>query len=103
MLHPLINEDSPHYENEHGEVAIQEFEHEYTVNEMIAWAKITAAKYRFRRNMKGVKESDDKKYLTYMNYLLILQNLRALGYGDMRVSKALACEGVRYEYRIAEV
>ena len=73
-LHPLINPDSPHYEAE-GKTAIELFEEQLTVQEMIGFCKGNIFKYEYRAEHKGQKESDFKKIKTYKDYLELLESV----------------------------
>lgn len=70
--HPLLNPDSPHYKMVGGIEAIELMEKMFTREELMAWAKLTAMKYRLRI---GAKDSADKEiakiktYEDYYNYL----------------------------------
>ena len=65
--HPLINSDSPHYKVVDVE-AIELMEKIFTVEELKAWAKITAMKYRLRIGKKDNIEKEVKKIKTYEKY-----------------------------------
>jgi len=59
-LHPLINKRASYYDGEPGQkTAIEEFEEQYPVAKLLAWAEITAAKYAApQRKGKGESEKD---------------------------------------------
>ncbi len=69
MKHPLINEDSSsHYLMADGVEAIERLEMMFTQEELMAWAKITAMKYRLRIGHKDAPEKEVKKIKTYEDY-----------------------------------
>ena len=70
--HPLINPDSRHYQMVDGTESILIMENMFTREELMAWAKITSYKYRFRLGKKDDNSKDIKKmqtYEVYYNYL----------------------------------
>ena len=72
MSHPLLNELSTHYDMVDGVEAIQRLEEMYTPTELMAWAKISAMKYRLRIGHKDdvVKEVEKvKTFEAYYKYL----------------------------------
>ena len=78
--HPLINPESRHYQMIDGKESILLMEDMFSTAELMAWAKITSFKYRFRitsKNLHGDMDksilSDAKKIQTYENYYLALQ------------------------------
>lgn len=71
--HPLINSDSPHYEMIGGLQSIELMEKMFTRDELMAWAKITAMKYRMRIGDKDHPEKEVKKIKTYEDYYRYLE------------------------------
>jgi len=76
-IHPLINPDSPHYDSIEGlDPAIQRFERDETVKDLMAWAKITKRKYDDPgRANKGQQDKDIRKSKTYGDYYEMLRSL----------------------------
>ncbi len=78
--HPLLNPDSKHYQMIDGVEAIERMEQMYSVPDLMAWAKISAMKYRLRISSKehngtiqnGIS-SDAKKIQTYELYYRFLE------------------------------
>ena len=68
MKHPLLNPDSKHYEMIGGVQAIELLEAMYTVDELMAWAKLNAMKYRLRIGDKDDPEKEIAKIKTYEAY-----------------------------------
>ena len=66
--HPLLNEDSKHYSMVDGVESIERMEQMYTIPELMAWAKLTAMKYRLRIGNKDAAEQEVKKIQTYEAY-----------------------------------
>lgn len=66
--HPLLNPDSKHYEMIGGVQAIELLEAMYTVDELMAWAKLNAMKYRLRIGDKDDPEKEIAKIKTYEAY-----------------------------------
>jgi len=66
--HPLINGDSPHYQMVDGVESVLLMESMFTTEELMAWAKITSYKYRFRIGKKDDNSKDIKKMQTYEAY-----------------------------------
>jgi len=66
--HPLLNEDSKHYSMVDGVEAITRLEQMYTVEELLAWSKITAMKYRLRVGNKDDPSKEVKKIKTFEAY-----------------------------------
>ena len=73
-VHPLINDASPHYQMVDGEESITIMEKMFTKEELMAWAKITSYKYRFRLGKKDDNSKDIKKMQTYESYYTYLKN-----------------------------
>ena len=77
MSHPLINPDSKHYAMFDGVEAIERLEQLFSVEELKAWAKISAFKYRLRVGHKGESTdwmSDIKKIKTFEDYYKYLES-----------------------------
>lgn len=97
-LHPLINENSSHYEDD-GKVAIQELEKKLTVIEMLGWCKGNIFKYEFRKELKGALEADEVKIGTYKAYLEVLKVLCKNGIDNMTVAESLDLALIRFRYK----
>jgi hypothetical protein len=72
MIHPLINPDSPHYSMVDGVEAIERIEQMYSKEDIMAWCKISAMKYRLRIGNKDdvLKEATKiKGFEAYYRYL----------------------------------
>ena len=69
IKHPLINKaDSAHYDSTKTP-AILDFERQYSIADLRAWAKITLAKYEHpARANKGQVAADVRKAQTYRDY-----------------------------------
>jgi len=65
MIHPLLDPESPHYDNKE-EPCIFVSEESMTVREMIGWCKGNILKYNCRE--KGSNERDDVKKGNYERY-----------------------------------
>ena len=77
MSHPLINENSKHYSMFDGREAIERLEQMFSVEELKAWAKISAFKYRLRVGHKGESTDwmlDIKKIKTFEDYYKYLED-----------------------------
>ena len=102
MKHPLINPNSNYYDGEDGkEPTIKDFEREYTVGELMAWAKITKAKYDHpNRKGKGEEEKDIIKSKTYGDYYEFLLEIarRSPHFRDVSAERAYAVLGYELEY-----
>ncbi len=72
--HPLLNPDSNHYEMIGGVQAINLMEAMFTVEELMAWAKLTAMKYRLRIGDKDTPEKEIAKIKTFEAYYKYLEN-----------------------------
>lgn len=72
--HPLLNDESKHYEMIGGVEAIEEMEKMFTREELMAWAKLTAMKYRLRIGKKDAPEKEIKKIKTYEAYYKYLES-----------------------------
>ena len=69
MQHPLLNEDSSsHYSMADGVEAIERLEQMFTPEELKAWAKISAMKYRLRIGYKDDPSKEVKKIKTFDAY-----------------------------------
>jgi len=101
MTHPLINKkDSPHYDSVE-EPSILRFERRFTVGELMAWAKITSAKYSDAgRANKGQVEADKRKLATYENYYDFLKDIvtRYPHLKDVSAVTAYDILGLKLEY-----
>ncbi len=100
-LHPLINPLSSHYDST-DEPTIQRFERLYSINKLIGWAEITAAKYRDpARKAKGQIELDKTKLKTYENYFHFLQSLvlKDPSVLEMTANKAYKKHNIKWRYR----
>lgn len=75
MKHPLLNEDSSHYTMIGGVEAIELMEKMFTREELMAWAKLTAMKYRLRIGDKDAPDKEVKKIKTYEAYYKYLKEL----------------------------
>ena len=74
--HPLLNDDSEHYKYLDGRESIELMEAMFTRDELVAWAKLNAMKYRLRIGLKDNPEKEMKKIKTYEAYYkyLVSQN-----------------------------
>lgn len=72
--HPLLNDESKHYEMVGGVEAITLMEAMFTVEELKAWAKLSAMKYRLRIGDKDTPEKEIKKIKTYESYYRYLES-----------------------------
>jgi len=71
-FHPLKNPDSKHYQMVDGVEAIERLEQMYSKEELMAWAKISAMKYRLRISRKDAVEKEAVKikgFEAYYTYL----------------------------------
>lgn len=73
--HPLLNAESKHYEMIGGMEAIEMMESMFTIEELKAWAKLTAMKYRLRIGKKDDPTKEIKKIKTFEDYYRYLDNL----------------------------
>lgn len=73
--HPLLNPESSHYSMADGIEAIERMEQMYTTQELMAWAKITAMKYRLRIGKKDSPDKEIKKIKTFEDYYSYLSKL----------------------------
>lgn len=101
-LHPLLNPNSTHYENE-DKVAIQEMEKEMTVTEMIGACKANIFKYEFRKHNKGALEADEAKKKTNEAYMAVLKDMASLSLANQFVTDALKMTKREYAYRQSEL
>lgn len=76
MEHPLLNPNSPHYTMIGGVEAIELMEAMFTVEELMAWAKLTAMKYRLRIGAKDLPDEEIAKIKTYEAYYRHLEHSR---------------------------
>ena len=99
-LHPLINPNSMHYENNAGQPnAISLLEDKLTVPEMRGFAKGNIFKYELRKDKKGQLESDLIKIYTYKMYLLVLDSL---GDTTNTVSDVFTRNNIQFRYSILD-
>ncbi len=73
QTHPLVNPDSNHYRMVGGVEAITLMEQLFTLDELMAWAKLTSYKYRFRLGKKDSDIRDIEKMKTYEDYYAMLR------------------------------
>jgi len=97
MLHPLINQNSKHYDAQE-KTAIEMIEERLTVSELIGACKFNILKYEYRKEHKGAKDEDEAKILTYKNYLELLESIHK-EYRDFNVSDAYKVIELRIQYR----
>jgi len=71
--HPLINANSPHYEMLGGVQSIELMEKMFTREELMAWAKLSAMKYRMRIGAKDHPKNEVEKIKSYEAYYLYLE------------------------------
>ena len=97
-LHPLLTEGkNKHYVDKHtGKAHIYSFEEDYTVNEMLAWCRITIEKYSVRE--KGQDKEDFDKRNKYMDYKNELYKLKSYGLGEMIVMGAWKTSSQEWRY-----
>ena len=75
MIHPLLNPDSPHYDNPGGKPDIWELESRMTISELIGWCKGNINKYDLRKHKKGQLDKDVTKIITFQRYKKFLLGL----------------------------
>ena len=75
--HPFLNPDNQHYAMIGGVEAIEEMEKMFTREELMAWAKLTAMKYRLRIGNKDEPEKEVKKIKEYEAYYKYLETKSA--------------------------
>lgn len=68
IQHPLLNPDSAHYSMVDGVEAIERMEQMYSTPDLMAWAKISAMKYRLRIGLKDHADKEIKKIKTFEAY-----------------------------------
>jgi len=73
VQHPLKNPDSKHYQMIDGIESIERIEQMYSVKDLMAWAKITAMKYRLRIGNKDNIHQEATKIKGYEAYYKHLQ------------------------------
>ena len=66
--HPLKNPESKHYEMVDGIEAVDRLEQMYSREDLMAWAKITAMKYRLRIGHKDDVSKEATKIQTFEAY-----------------------------------
>lgn len=74
--HPLKNPDSTHYRLPGGMESIDAMEKLFTVDELMAWAKINSWKYRLRLGKKDSADKDIGKMQDYENYYEYLKGVK---------------------------
>lgn len=82
MTHPLLNPDSPHYQMIDGVEAIERMEQMYSTSDLLAWAKITAMKYRLRIGNKDDPSKEVVKINGYEAYYKYLSKKREVEFVD---------------------
>jgi len=76
-VHPLLNPNSPHYKMIGGREAIEYMEEMFTRAELMAWAKLTAMKYRLRIGKKDDPSKEIAKIKTFEAYYEYLEKHNA--------------------------
>ena len=71
--HPLLNQDSKHYSMVDDVEAIERMEQMYSSSDLMAWAKLSAMKYRLRIGSKDDVTKEAKKIETYEAYYSYLK------------------------------
>jgi hypothetical protein len=74
MPHPLLNPDSKHYQMVDGVEAVLRMEQMYSVEDLMAWCKISAMKYRLRIGNKDDVVKEATKIQGYEAYYRYLEN-----------------------------
>ena len=74
LPHPLLNPESKHYHMVDDVEAITRMEQMYSVEDLMAWAKINAMKYRLRIGNKDASEKEVTKLLGYEAYYTYLKD-----------------------------
>jgi len=72
--HPLLNPESKHYSMVDDVEAIERMEQMYSVEDRMAWAKLTAMKYRLRIGNKDDVAKEAEKIATYEAYYRYLKD-----------------------------
>ena len=75
MKHPLINPESTHYQMIDGVESVERLEQMYTRTQMLAWACVTAMKYRMRIGNKDDSNKEAVKIRTYEDYYKYLATM----------------------------
>jgi len=75
MVHPLLNPNSKHYSMADGIESIIRMEQMYSTEDLKAWAKITAMKYRLRIGHKDDPSQEVIKLHTYEEYYKYLERI----------------------------
>ena len=78
VIHPLINPDSRHYAMPGGDEAIGLMEQFFSIESLMAWARITVMKYRLRIGKKDDAAKEVKKIRTYEEYYTYLDSMHSL-------------------------
>lgn len=73
--HPLKNPDSKHYSMVDGIEAVDRLEQMYSREDLMAWAKISAMKYRLRIGNKDDVSKEATKIKTFEAYYKHLESL----------------------------
>lgn len=76
--HPLLNPDSKHYAMFDGIEAVERLEQMYSKEDLMAWAKISAMKYRLRVGHKDDSSKEVNKIKTFEDYFVYLKELNEL-------------------------
>jgi len=88
MIHPLINKESSHYDN-NGKSTIRDFEADENLSALISWARISAKKYEHpNRAAKGQVEGDKIKARTFRAYEAFLIGI-IIDYPELQSTCAL--------------
>ena len=83
--HPLLNPESTHYQMVDGIESVERLEQMYSREDMLAWAKITAMKYRMRIGNKDDSNKEAVKIRTYEDYFVYLDNMTNEEYESRRL------------------
>ena len=75
MKHPLINENSRHYQMPDGSDSIEQMELLFTREQLMSWALITSYKYRLRIGKKDDAAKEVEKINIYEKYYRYLERL----------------------------
>lgn len=73
--HPLKNPESRHYDMVDGIEAVDRLEQMYSKEDLMAWAKISAMKYRLRIGHKDDVAKEAKKIATFEAYFKYLKEM----------------------------
>ena len=72
-VHPLLNPNSTHYQMFDGVEAVERLEQMYSSEDLMAWSKISAMKYRLRIGHKDDSSKEVKKIRTFEDYYTYLK------------------------------